>query len=166
MRHSNSRDLRVKRRGHAVLEFTLIGIPLMFVLISIFEIARGMWVYHTMAYAIKEGTRYTIVRGQNNPTPATYQSVCNAIVLAGSGLLKEQLSITFTSQGATNTYTANACPNTPWPSGIGNRPGQLIMIVGSYPFQSAIAMFWPGAGRGMQFPAVTMSAISQEVMQF
>ena len=75
---------RTTLRGNATIEFTLVGIPLVFVLISTIEMARGMWIYHTLAYAVKEGTRYAVARGQNNPTPTTYQNVCNAIVQAGT----------------------------------------------------------------------------------
>jgi hypothetical protein len=53
------------RRGQTMLEFTLVGIPLMFVLISIFEISRGMWTYHTMAFAVKDGVRFASVHGIN-----------------------------------------------------------------------------------------------------
>ena len=60
-----------KRRGNSMIEFTLVGIPLMFVLISIVELSRGMWIYHTLAHAVKEGTRYTAVRGQNSSAKAT-----------------------------------------------------------------------------------------------
>ena len=54
-----------KRRGQALVEFTFVGIPVIFVFISVFEIARGMWMYHTMAYAAKEGVRYASVHGYN-----------------------------------------------------------------------------------------------------
>lgn len=57
-----------RRGGNAMIEFVLVGIPLIFVLISIFEMARGMWLYHTLAYSVKEGVRYTIVHGQNCAT--------------------------------------------------------------------------------------------------
>jgi Flp pilus assembly protein TadG len=156
-------------RGNATIEFTLVGIPLVFVLISTIEMARGMWIYHTLAYAVKEGTRYAIVRGQNSPTPATYQSVCNAIVQAGTGLLKEDLTLSFTSASGTTPYPANNCPNTQWPPGnnaniIDNQPGQTISIAGYYPFVSAISMFWPGAGPGMMFtPAPPQAACSNMV---
>jgi Flp pilus assembly protein TadG len=43
----NSRRKRT-RRGSSILEFVLVGIPIIFVLISLFEISRGMWTYHTM----------------------------------------------------------------------------------------------------------------------
>jgi hypothetical protein len=56
-----------------MLEFVLIGIPVIFVLISIFEIARGMWTYHTMAYAVREGVRYASVHGKGCASPNTCQ---------------------------------------------------------------------------------------------
>jgi Flp pilus assembly protein TadG len=56
-------NLRNRRRGSSTLEFTLVGIPIIFVLISTFEMARGMWNYHTIAYAVKEGTRFASVHG-------------------------------------------------------------------------------------------------------
>jgi len=56
---------RARRGGQTMLEFTLVGIPIMFVLISIFEISRGMWMYETMAYAVKQGVRYASSHGYN-----------------------------------------------------------------------------------------------------
>src|ERR1700683_692361 len=134
---------RRRGRGNATIEFTLVGIPLVFVLISTIEMARGMWIYHTLASAVKEGTRYAVARGQNNPTPTTYQNVCNAIVQAGTGLLPQDLTLNFTSLGGTSPpYTANSCPSTQWPPGnnagiIDNQPGQTISITAFYPFVSA-----------------------------
>jgi hypothetical protein len=172
------------RLGNATIEFTLVGIPLVFVLISTIEMARGMWIYHTLAYAVKEGTRYAVARGQNNPTPTTYRNVCNVIAQAGTGLLPEDLTLKFTSLSGSTQYTAKTCPGSlRWPPGdnagvIDNQPGQSISITGFYPFVSAIAMFWPGAGPGMTFtPAPPQAACSnkmgfclpassQDVMQF
>lgn len=170
------------RFGNATLEFTLVGIPLVFVLISTFEMARGMWIYHTLAYAVKEGVRYTIVRGQNSPKEIPLSTICNYIVQQGPGLIARDLNLQFTSSSGTlpskSTYYSagsggsnSACPSTPvWPPNgtnvVDNQPGQTITINATYPFQSSIAIFWPGAGRGMQFPAVTFPAQASEVMQF
>jgi hypothetical protein len=166
----------MRKRGNATIEFTLVGIPLVFVLISTIEMARGMWIYHTLAYAVKEGTRYAVARGQNNPTPTTYQNVCNAIVQAGTGLLPGDLTLSFTSlstslSGASPQYTANNCPNAQWPPGnnagmIDNQPGQTISITGYYPFVSAIAMFWPGAGPGMTFTPAPPQALCSNMVGF
>ncbi len=54
-----------KRLGQALAEFTFVGIPIIFILISVFEVSRGMWMYHTLAYAVKNGTRYASVHGIN-----------------------------------------------------------------------------------------------------
>ena len=68
---------RSGERGASTIEMTLVGIPLMFVLISIFEISRGMWTYHTMATAVREATRYAMVHGQNCVyTPPTITNNC------------------------------------------------------------------------------------------
>jgi hypothetical protein len=158
-------------RGNATIEFTLVGIPLVFVLISTIEMARGMWIYHTLAYAIKEGTRYAVGRGQNNSSAshATYQGVCQAIRQAGTGLLPEDLTLTFHSATAPDqicTADGASCPTGPWPpsSTIDDQPGQTISITGFYPFVSAISMFWPGAGPGMTFtPPPAQAACSNKV---
>ena len=42
------RLFRSRCGGQSLVEFTLVGIPLIFVLISVFEISRGMWMYHTL----------------------------------------------------------------------------------------------------------------------
>jgi TadE-like protein len=165
--------------GNATIEFTLVGIPLVFVLISTIEMARGMWIYHTLAYAVKEGTRYAVARGQNNPTaqnnpptPPSYQTICSVVAQAGTGLLQEDLTLRFHSAtakditctcsptGSTSTSGWPACQANPWPPGdnlsvIDNQPGETISITGFYPFVSAISMFWPGAGPGMTFQSLT-----------
>jgi hypothetical protein len=171
-------------RGNATIEFTLVGIPLVFVLISTIEMARGMWIYHTLAYAVKEGTRYAVARGQNNTLAnhSTYQGVCNAIIQAGAGLIKDDLSLTFQSATQTKSFpNGNDClaDTDPWPPGatvskIDDQVGQPIWITGYYPFVSTISMFWPGAGQGMAFQNLTcngpfalcLPAASQDVMQF
>src|SRR5690242_2758769 len=50
--------------------------------------------------------------------------------------------------------TLNACLGnaTVWPEAPLNTPGSAVGISASLPFQSALAMFWPGAGRGTNFP--------------
>jgi Flp pilus assembly protein TadG len=52
-------------RGATTVEMTLVGIPIIFLLISIFEISRGMWMYNTASVAVREGVRFASVHGQN-----------------------------------------------------------------------------------------------------
>jgi Flp pilus assembly protein TadG len=164
--------LRRKRSGNATIEFVLVGIPLMFVLISTCEMARGMWIYHTLAYAVKEGARYTVTRGQNSPNKIKLSVICTYIVQQGTGLIDKNLNLTFTSaSGPLGPYAADCsvsgCSgNSQWPPDVDNQPGQTITITATYPFQSAIAMFWPGKTKGMSFAAMNFPTQAAEVMQF
>lgn len=172
-----------RRRGQALLEFTFVGIPLMFILISIFEISRGMWMYDTLSYAVKEGVRYAIVHGQNcDPTfggnacqvkmgPAsTAGTVASVIRQAGVGLDLKTTMLTFTAAGTASApcsldATTTPCPATVWPPQSRNGVGQTIQIDVTTPFRSAIALFWPGA-KPVQFGAVNLGASSSDNIQF
>ena len=168
------RNSRNKRRGDVMLEFTLVGIPLIFVLISVVEMARGMWAYHTLAHAVKEGTRYTIVHGHNcslapNNCQVTVGQIAQRVREAGVGLLPNELRIEFRSEGDTVVCSPlENClnDNNYWPVYPNSQMGRRITINGTYPFRSAVAMFWPGAGRGMNFGVFNLPASSTETIQF
>ena len=53
------------QRGATTIEMTFVGIPLIFILISVFEISRGMWMYETASTAVREGVRFASVHGVN-----------------------------------------------------------------------------------------------------
>ncbi len=112
--------------GNSLLEFTLVGIPLIFVLMSTFQMASAMWLYHTLAFAAKEGTRYAIVHGVNcSKNGNTYcimvPDVATAINNSATGLNPEQMTVTLTpSQGSAITDTlANLMKDTaPYPGSM------------------------------------------------
>ncbi len=171
------------RRGQAMVEFTFVGIAVMFVLISVFEISRGMWMYHTLAYAVKEGVRYAIVHGQNcDPTfggnscqvkmgPATTAgTVASVIRNAGVGLDPKATMLTFTAAGSASApcsldATTTPCPANVWPPAGRYGVGQTIRIDITTPFRSAIAMFWPGANP-TSFAAGVFGASSSDNIQY
>ena len=166
-----------RRLGNATLEFTLVGIPLIFTLISIVEMARGMWIYHTLAYAIKEGTRFTIVHGANcdkkinlsNNCQVTVGQIAQVIQYAGVGLDPGALQVEMKSNSDDTglaTLSSLLTSTAIFPSSPGNLQTEPITFNARYPFQSAIAMFWPGVGKGMTFPTFTLPASSQEQIQF
>ena len=174
---------RSKRRGQSLIEFTFVGIPVMFVLISIFEISRGMWVYHTLTYAVKEGVRYAIVHGQNcDPAfggnscqvkmgPATTAgTIATVIRNAGLGLDPKTTMLTFTAAGTASPAcsldaTATPCPATVWPPPGKNAVGQTIRIDIVTPFRSAIAMFWPGS-KPVSFAVGNLGGNSSDNIQY
>lgn len=179
---------RSRRRGNTIVEFTLVGIPMIFVLISTFEMARGMWLYDTLANAIKEGARYAIVSGKKcSEIPgcsatATVGEIAQHIRSAGVGIdpNEPEFSVTLTAfrldptagkkiYGTPVTCTPlSSCLASAvhWPPSPGNMPnGDSVEITGVYPFRSAIAMFWPGAG-GMVFGKTFLRVSSMEGIQF
>jgi len=148
----------------------------MFLLISIFEVSRGMWQYHSLAYAVKAGARYAVVHGQDctvspNNCTVNISQIATVIRRAGVGLDPNRLSVKFTTPaGVATTCTLNNCianyTSGYWPPSGANSPGRNLKISGTYPFQSAIMMFWPGAGRASAAGLYTFSAVSRESIQF
>jgi Flp pilus assembly protein TadG len=176
-----SRKNRRNRLGQSLVEFTFVGIPLIFVLISIFEVSRGMWMYHTLAYSVKVGVRFASVHGINcvntpdNPNnctvnigpPNTSGTILYVIRQAAVGLDPTKTTLTFNANGATTTCTLDvgSCSGTLWPPNGANSVGQPIRIDITTPFNSAIAMFWPGA-KAVRFSGGTLGASSQDYIQF
>ena len=160
--------------GSSFLEFILVGIPVVFVLFSTFEMARGMWSYHSLAYAVREGTRFSIVHGADcgtspNSCTKTIGDVATVIKNAGVGLDGSTLSLTFTpSTGSAITCTLNDClTNTSqWPPATANTIGQAVTISANYPFRSGIVFFWPGSRPTGSFPAMNLPAASKDLIQF
>ncbi len=156
MRSNRPRRPRSRCRGNSLLEFTLVGIPLIFALISTFELARGMWLYDTAAFAIKSGTRYAVVHGQDctlgsNSCAVSISQIASVIQSAGVGLPADSLTLTFTpAAGSATTCVLNDCianyTGTMWPPATANAVGKTLKISAVFPFQSIIVMFWPGAG--------------------
>ena len=162
------------RKGAAMLEFTLVGIAMIFMLISFFEIARGMWTYHTLSYAVREGTRYASVHGKDCASPNTCQvtigQITTAIKSAGPGLDPNTTTVTFTpANGAatSDTMTNLIANSTTWPPASANAVGQTVKIAVTYPFRTILAMFWVGDGRPISDSQVfNLSASSSELIQY
>jgi Flp pilus assembly protein TadG len=160
-----------------MLEFTLIGIGLIFALISFFEMARGMWTYQNLAYAVREAARYAAVHGKDCASPNTCRVSVGQIVgvlqSAGVGLDPNQTTVTLTSaSGATTngTVTSLLSNSTNWPPSTpatDYADGQPVKIKASYPFQTVLAMFWPGAGGPLNdSQTFNLAASSTELIQY
>jgi len=165
---------RASEHGSSFLEFVLVGVPVIFVIFSIFEMSRGMWAYHSLAYAVREGTRYAIVHGANcatspNSCTVTISQIATVIKNAGVGLDGSQLNLTFTpNTGSAVDCTMNSCltNTTQWPPASASAIGMTVTISANYPFRSGIAFFWPGSRPTGQFPAMNLPALSKDLIQF
>jgi len=164
-----------RKRGAVTVEFTLVGIPLIFILISNVEMSRGMWIYHTETYAINQGTRYLVVHGADcaqsgNTCTTTVGSVAHAIANNGVGLVPSLWNVKLVSASGSNNVTCNPLStcltnSTVWPPSPDNALGSTVAISSTYPFTSALCMFFPGS-KPVNFGTFNLPAYSQQVITF
>jgi hypothetical protein len=193
MKPGNSRH---RRLGASTVEFALVGIPVLFVLVSIFEISRGMWMWETMAHAVRQGARFAAVHGINCVTPPNVcgravADIARQIQIAGVGLAPDQVLVTvriFPHANASSPLTSDgpqtlismrtdgqsfsgwtylfmpSAPGTPSNVDAAQAPNDVV-VSGSIPFTSALAMFWPGGGT-VSFGTVNLTATARERILF
>jgi Flp pilus assembly protein TadG len=164
-----------RKRGAVTLEFTLVGIPVIFTLISVAEMSRGMWIYHNETYAVSQGARYAVVHGldctQNgNTCTMTVGNIANVLANSGIGLLPSRWNVTLVSASGNNDVTCNPLSsclgnNTVWPPSPDNAQGANVAISATYPFTSALSMLFPGT-KPVIFGTYNLPAYSKQVIQF
>jgi len=157
------------------LEFALVGIPLIFALISIEEISRGMFIYDSQASAINRGVRYAVVHGEDctkngNTCTATVGNIATVIANNGVGLVPSQWNVTLVSASGSNNVTCNPLSNclsnnTVWPPSPDNAQGASVAISATYPFTSALSMFFPGS-KPVTFNTYNLPAYSKQFIAF
>jgi hypothetical protein len=164
-----------RKRGAVTLEFAMVGIPLIFALISIEEISRGMFIYDSQVSAINKGVRYTVVHGadctQNgNTCTTTVGNIATVIANNGVGLVPDNWDVKLISASGSNNVTCNPLSNclsnnTVWPPSPDNAQGASVAISATYPFTSALSMFFPGA-KPVKFSTTSLPAYSQQFIAF
>ena len=175
-----------RRKGSVTVEMTLVGIPVIFVLVSIFEISRGMWMYETASFAVREGVRFAAVHGVNcKPSPPTVTNDCLKTAFQVTAVIRSA-AVALGQESLANTPVTFSVPSVPtvtsfncnldgttgdarcsavWPDDGANSPPNVISISLSTPFRSALAMFWPGS-RPVAFGQVNLGASSSDSIQF
>ena len=121
---------RRRQAGNSIVEFALVGIPTIFIVLSVFEMARGMWEYHTLSEAIKHGARYCIVKGENcsqpgNSCSVTVGAIASKIAGYAVGMPPNDLNVTlYSNSGSIACTPINSCfSNTAkWPRTATTRP--------------------------------------------
>jgi hypothetical protein len=169
--------MRTKRqRGSALVEFTLAGIALIFLIVCKFHLAMGMWNYHALATTVHEATRYAAVKGENCAKPGnscriTVGTLATHIKEYGIGIPSDSVSVTLTTESgaATLCNPLNSCltNTTFWPpsSNSDNDVGKYITVSAIYQFRSPLLFFWPGQG-AQRFGEVWLPASSSQKIIF
>jgi Flp pilus assembly protein TadG len=173
MRHTAVTGKVEKRRGFAVLEFTLVALPVIFLTVSIIEASLAMWQYHTMAYAVDLAARYVVVHGRGctqngNTCSVTLGNVAHLIAQQSVALDASKLNVTLTTHsGPTTCNPLNTCftSTTQFPSATDNGVNLDVTIAATYPISNPMPMFWPGAGTS-SIGAFTLGATSRQRILF
>jgi hypothetical protein len=162
-----------REAGSTVLEFVLIGIAMIFMIICLFEISRGLWAYHTLAYAIREGTRYAAMHGKDCASPNTCTVTIGNIVTqmksAGGGFDPDNTTLTFTPQSGSatsDTLTNLASSTTKFPPSTAYAQGNTVQISSKYKFKTILAMLWFGGPAINDSGTFYLTASSTELIQF
>jgi Flp pilus assembly protein TadG len=161
------------RRGSAALEFTLTGIPLIFLTLAILESSLAMWQFHTLAWVAEAGARYISVHGRGctqNGNACTVTVGNIASVIAGQGLALDpgKLKVTLYSQSTSVTCNPlNSCNNNSaqFPSSADNGPNLDVKVVATYPVSNPIPMYWFGSA-GSSGGIFNLSATSRQRIVF
>jgi Flp pilus assembly protein TadG len=161
-----------QRRGSTMLEFTLVGVPLICTLLSLFWMALGMWQYHTVAEAVNATARAASVHGKgcvSKTCATTVGSVARQIASTALGIPESQMNVTLGST-ATGDYPCNPVSNcysnnSAFPSVSGNTTSATVTISATYQFTPAIS-FWTPWGGGVTFNPIVLGANSSQPIVF
>lgn len=126
---------RGNEHGSAMVEMALSLTILLTVLLGLLSISLGLYSYHYISEAAREGTRYAIVRGSSctglTACPAAAADVQTYVRGLGyPGITTTSLTVTTTwpTTGVNCTPSVNPC----------NNPGNLVQVTVTYPFQLSI----------------------------
>jgi Flp pilus assembly protein TadG len=148
MRRSTTRT----RGGNSLIEFTLLGIPVMFITISIVAVSVGMWEFQSLEYATQTTTRYISMHGascaQNgNSCTITVGNIAAYFAAQELPLDTTILSVTLTDAGGTpvSCSPVSTCTSssTQFPGASHNSVGSNVTVSATYVLKNPIALFWP-----------------------
>jgi len=101
---------RGRRRGSSLLEFALVGIPIMLLPTAILFVALDMWQYHTLAYSTQSTARYVSLHGRDcteNGSSCTVSIGDVATYFAAHAVALDPSNTKVILTSATQTITCN-----------------------------------------------------------
>ncbi len=162
-----------KRRGSALLEFTLVGIPLLFISTSVISASLDMWQFHNLAYGTQMTARYVAMHGRTcsqNGNSCTVTVGDIAAYFEGQALALDASKLNVTLQSISETINCNpvdTCNSSTavFPNSSDNGVKFDIVVTGTYPVTNPIALFWPGAG-SVSAATFNLYATSRQMIVF
>jgi hypothetical protein len=143
------------RSGQALVEFAIVGIPAVFLSLTLFWLPVALWRYHTLAEVAQVTARYVTAHGydctQNgNTCSITLGNIASYVESQAVGLSKSSLNVKLTAaSGDTTCNPVSSCDSssTVYPSGSSDgAQGADIIVTVTYAVTNPIYLYWPGAG--------------------
>ena len=128
-RHAGSRD---RTRGQALVEFSLILIPFLFLLIGIVDLGRGIYTNNAVAQAAREIARTTSVHPCTGGFPCA--TLGNSAETAATVATQSSMVPGLQAPAITCVDLSDGAPTAP--SGVSRacRPGDYVRVTVSAPF--------------------------------
>jgi hypothetical protein len=172
-----------KESGNQMIEFTLIGLPLTFLLFSISNMCFAMLTLHTLQEAVEQAARYVSTRGStcssgSNTCTATIQQIVTVVANNSPGISRTKLNVTLTSAFGTqisctpvSTCLAGTCSpacSTVWPTSANgdNAPGKDFIVSANSSVLGPMFMFWDGASNSTRINSSAFAANSRQRLMF
>jgi Flp pilus assembly protein TadG len=145
---------RKSRRGNTLIEFSLLGIPIMLTTISIVFVSIAMWQFHCLAYASETTASYASVHGatcakNGNSCAITIANMATYFASQAIALPASQVSVNFTDGSGTkscNPLSSCSSNQTQFPLPSYNSVGTDVTVTATYSLSNPIEAFWPGNG--------------------
>ena len=114
-----------------MVEFSLVFVPLLFLILGSFEFGRAVWTYHSLVSAVKRATRFAIVKGArcgqaSSSCLASVADIGQRMRLEGLGLDPNDLDVTLVSKSQSLSCAPLAScmsSSTVWPPSPDNAVG-------------------------------------------
>jgi Flp pilus assembly protein TadG len=141
---------RKSRSGNVIIEFSLLGIPIILITITIVLVSIGMWQFHCLAYASETTATYASVHGatcakNGNACTITIGNMATYFASQAIALPQNQVVVSFKDgSGTTTCNPLNTCTSSaaPFPSASYNSVGTDVTVKATYTLKNPIGMFW------------------------
>jgi hypothetical protein len=155
-----------------MVEFTMLGVPAIFLFISIMSCAIDMWQFFTLSYAVAQTARYASVHGANcsgtNSCTITRANVASYFQTQALALIPASTTVTLNDgSGVITCSPVTSCPSSTsvFPASGHNTAGSnTVSVSATYTLTDPIAMFWPSAGSVSSRTWAVRAASTQEVL--
>ena len=120
--------------GSASIEFAVSAGVMLMTMMGLMNMCMAIYSYHYVSEAAREGTRYAMVRGNTDTTPATSASIQTYVQGLGfPGIIPSNMVVSTTWK----SYPSGTCA----PSTTCNNPGNLVTVRVNYSFPEKIPFF-------------------------